>query len=129
MPQAFWSASLFTSADVWHRRLSHPSSRVLSLLTSNKKIVCNSRHLNFQYQVCLLGKSSHMSLGLTGHKTFAPCELIFNDVWGPTFILSFDGTRYFVIFIDVHPKFIWFYLIIIKFAVFNVFHQFQVFIE
>jgi len=70
-----------------------------------------------------------MSLGPTSHKTFALCELIFNDVWGPAPILSFDSFLYFVIFVDVHLKFSWFYPIIINFAAFNVFHQFHVFVE
>jgi len=32
-------------------------------------------------------------------------------------------------FVDAHTKFIWFYPIVIKSDVFNVFHQFQVFVE
>jgi hypothetical protein len=73
-------AFLSTYADVWHHHLSHPSFRVLSLLASNKKVVCTSRHLNFQCQACSLGKSSRISLGSTGHKTFAHLELVFSDV-------------------------------------------------
>ena len=125
LPQAFLS----TSADVWHRRLGHPSSRVLSLLASNKKVVCTSRPLNFHCQACPLGKSSRLSLGLTGHQTSAPLDLVFSDVWGPAPMLSSDGFCYFVIFVDAHTKFIWFYPLVLKSDVFNVFHQFQVFVE
>jgi len=35
----------------------------------------------------------------------------------------------FVIFMDAHTNFIWFYPLVLKFDVFNVFHQFQVFVE
>jgi histone deacetylase 1/2 len=70
-----------------------------------------------------------LSLGPTGHKTSTPLELIFNDVWGPAPMLSSDGFRYFVIFVDAHTKFIWFYPIAIKSDVFNVFQQFQVLVE
>jgi hypothetical protein len=70
MPQAFLS----TSTDVWHRRLSHSSSHILSLLVSNKKVICTFHHLNFHCQVCPLGKSSRLSLGPTGHK----CLLLLN---------------------------------------------------
>jgi histone deacetylase 1/2 len=118
-----------TSIDIWHRRLDHPSSRILSLLASNKKVVYTSRHLNFQCQACPLGKSSCLSLGPTGHKTSTPLELIFSDVWGPAPMLSSDGFRYFVIFVDAHTKFIWFYPIAVKSDVFNVFQQFQVLVE
>jgi hypothetical protein len=80
LPQAFLSTSVPASADIWHRRLGHPSSRILSLLTSNKKVVYNSRPLNFQCHACSLEKTSCLSLGPMSHKTFAPLELIFSDV-------------------------------------------------
>jgi hypothetical protein len=81
LPQAFF----FVLASplmlmFWHRRLGHPNSRVLSLVASNKKVTCTLRPLNFQCPACLLGKSSCLSLGSTGHKTSTPFELIFNDV-------------------------------------------------
>jgi len=129
LPQAFLSASLSTSTDVWHRRLGHPSSRVLSLLASHKKVTCTSCPLNFQCSACPLGKSSRLSLGPTGHKISAPLELIFSDVWGPAPIFSFDGFRYFIMFVDAHTKFIWFYPLGAKSDVFTVFHQFQVLVE
>jgi len=91
LPQAFLSTSMATSADIWHRRLSHPNSCILSLLTSNKKVVYTSRHLNFQCQACPLGKSSRLSLGPTSHKTSIPLKLIFSFVWGPAPMLSSHG--------------------------------------
>jgi len=63
------------------------------------------------------------------HKTFTPLEFIFSDVWGCVPILSFNGFCYFIIFIDTYTKFIWFYPIIVKFDVFNMFQQFQVLVE
>jgi len=92
LPQAFLSVSLSISADVWHRRLGHPSSRVLSLLATNRKVTCTSCPLNFQCQACPLGKSLCLSLGPTSHKTSAPLELIFSDVSGPAPIFSSDGS-------------------------------------
>ena len=80
MPHAFLSTSLSTFVDVWHRRLNNPSSQVLSLLASNKKVTYTSRPLNFQYPTCLLGNISCLSLGPTSHKTSAPLDLIFSDV-------------------------------------------------
>jgi len=82
-------------ANVWHRRLGHPSL-VFCLLASNKKVVCTSRPLNFQCQTCPLGKSSRLSVGPTGHQTSAPLELVFSDVWGPAPLLSLDDFCYFL---------------------------------
>lgn len=39
LPQAFSSTCLSTFADIWHRRLGHPSPRILHLLVKNKKSV------------------------------------------------------------------------------------------
>jgi hypothetical protein len=74
-------------------------------------------------------KSSHMSLGPMGHKTSASFELVFSDVWGPAPMLSLDVFHYFFNFIDAHTKLFLFYPLVIKSDVFNVFHQFQVFVE
>jgi hypothetical protein len=44
-------------------------------------------------------------------------------------MLSSNGFCYFVIFVDAHMKFIWFYPLVAKFDVLNIFHQFQVLVE
>jgi histone deacetylase 1/2 len=63
------------------------------------------------------------------HKTSAPLDLIFSDVWGPTPMFSFDGFRYFDIFIDAHAKNIWYYPIAVKSNVFSFFQRFQTLVE
>jgi histone deacetylase 1/2 len=44
-------------------------------------------------------------------------------------MFSYDGFRYFVIFMDAHTKFIWFYPLVAKSDVFAIFHQFQALVE
>jgi hypothetical protein len=78
---------------------------------------------------CPLGKSSRLTLKTTGHQTRAPLNLIFSDVWGSSPMLSSDGFCYFVIFLDAHTKFIWFYPLVAKSDVFQIFHQFQALVE
>jgi len=129
VPQAYWSPCTSASADLWHRRLGHPTTRIFQLLISKNKIICNNKRLNFQCQSCPLGKSSRLSLGPTGHKTSAPLELIFSDVWGPAPLFSSDGYRYFVIFVDAYTKYVWYYPLVAKSDVYSVFHQFQTLVE
>jgi hypothetical protein len=62
-----------------------------------------------------------------GHKTFTPFDLIFSDVWGPAHIVSSDAFCYFVIYIDAHTKYIWYYPLVAKSNIFSIFHRFQVF--
>jgi histone deacetylase 1/2 len=129
LPQAFSSTCLSTSADIWHRRLGHPSPCILHLLVNNKKVSCTTKCFNFNCPASPLGKSCRLTLKTTGHQTLAPLDLIFSDVWGPSPMLSSDGFRYFVIFVDAHTKFIWFYPMVAKSDVFNIFHQFQALVE
>ena len=100
VPQDFWSLSISTTADLWHNRLGHPTPRIFNLLVSGNKIVCTSRRSLTHCQACPLGKSFHLSLRPTGHKTSAPLDLIFSDVLGPAPMFSSDGFHYFVIFVD-----------------------------
>jgi hypothetical protein len=44
-------------------------------------------------------------------------------------MLSSDGFHYFVIFMDAHTEFIWFYPLDAKSDVFNIFHEFLAFVE
>jgi histone deacetylase 1/2 len=110
---------------MWHRRLGHPTPHILDLLVSSNKIVCTSRCSFAQCQTCPLGKS----LRLTGHKTTAPLDLIFNDVWGLSPMFSSDGFRYFVIFVDAHTKHICYYPLVAKYDVFSTFQCFQTLVE
>jgi histone deacetylase 1/2 len=70
-----------------------------------------------------------LSLGPTGHKTSAPLELIFSDVWGPAPLFSSYGYHYFVIFVDACTKYVWYYPLVAKSDVYSVFHQFQTLVE
>jgi hypothetical protein len=83
LPQVFSSTCLSTSADVWHRRLEHPSPHILYFLVKNKKVSYTSNQFNFNCPACPLGKSCHLTLETTGHQTRAPLNLIFSDVWVP----------------------------------------------
>jgi hypothetical protein len=45
VPQAYWSPCTSASADLWHRRLGHPISRIYQLLVSKNKIICNKKNI------------------------------------------------------------------------------------
>ena len=64
-----------------------------------------------------------------GHKTCAPFELIFSDVWGPATLFSSDGYHYFFIFVNAYTKYVWYYPLVTKSDVYSVFHQFQTLVK
>jgi len=74
VPLAYWPPCISASANLWHRRLGHPTSRVFQLLVLINKIIYNNKHLNLQCQNCQLEKSLCLSLGSMGHKTSTPLE-------------------------------------------------------
>ena len=65
---SFRSHCIFATVDLWHRRLSHPTPRILNFLVSSNKITYTSRCSLTQCQACQLGKSSRLSLRPIGHK-------------------------------------------------------------
>ena len=40
-----------------------------------------------------------------------PFDLVHSDLWGPYPISSITGSKYFLLFIDYHTRFTWFYLL------------------
>jgi hypothetical protein len=60
LPQIFLSTSLSVLADVWHRRLGHPSPHILNFLVSKEKVSYTSKPFNFNCPAYLLGKSSRL---------------------------------------------------------------------
>ena len=62
IPQVYWSPCVSATVDIWHRRLSHPTSLIFHLLVFKNKIMCTSRRSLVQCQACSLGKSSCLSL-------------------------------------------------------------------
>ena len=58
-----------------------------------------------------------------------PLELIHSDVWGPAPITSFNGYRYYILFVDDYTRFSWLYLLKHKSDVFTTFKNFKATVE
>ena len=117
------------SIDIWHQRLGHPSSRVLSQVVSscNLPIVMKSK-LPF-CTACKLGKSHALPFPLSDSQCTKPLELIHSNLWEPSPLLSNNGHRLYVIFVDDFSWFCWFYLLQSKSEVSTIFPIFKVFVE
>ena len=98
-----------TSFDGWHKRLGHPSSKIvhnvvrqfsLPFTTTQKSSLCPS---------CSIDKAHQQPFRSTSISSTAPLNLIYTDVWGPAHCVGLDGFRYYLIFIDHHTKYMWFY--------------------
>lgn len=58
-----------------------------------------------------------------------PLERINSDVWGPSSVVSIEGYRYYVSFIDECTKFTWIFPLIYKSQVLEVFQSFYALIQ
>jgi hypothetical protein len=99
-----------TSLDGWHKRLGHPSTKIVHSLvksfslpiTSNQKLLslCHSYSIN---------KAHQQPFRVTSLKSHAPLDIIYTDVWGLASYTGLDGSKYYLIFVDHYTKYIWFY--------------------
>ena len=115
--KALHSISL-QDTQVWHRRLAHPSDKVLSILfpgLCNDKTICD---------VCHFSKSTRLSFSPSTSRASYSFEIIHSDIWGPV-KESFDGFKYFVTFIDDFTRITWIYVMKFKSELFEMFKDFQ----
>ena len=119
-------------SEVWHKRLGHPNSVVLSHLVNfgflgNKDQF--SSHLSIDCSTCKLGKSKSLSFPSHGSRAESCFDLIHSDVWGITPVISHAKYKYFVKFIGDYNKYTWIYFLRSKSEVFSVFQKFVAYVE
>ena len=92
-----------TLNEVWHKRLGHPNSVIMShmlnsgLLGSKERV---SKNLSFDSSICKHGKSKTFSFSSHGSHAAKCFEIVHSDVWGLSLVISHARYKYFVTFID-----------------------------
>ena len=128
--EAFYSTrQQATSGDLWHQRLGHPHTDILQLLVKNKSIVINKTSSSLLCDACQLGKSCRLPFLSSETVSTKPLERVHCDLWGPSPVVSTQGFKYYVIFVDNFSRFTWFYPLKLKSDFFSVFTQFQSLVE
>ena len=117
------------STTQWHARLGHPSLRIVRQVFSKHHLAVSTNNFPRVCHACQLGKSHRLPFYLSPSRSQFPLDLLFTDVWGPAPQLSNNGNRFYVCFINDFSKFIWLFPIASKSDVYNVFLQFQKFVE
>ncbi|KAI0496462.1 hypothetical protein KFK09_022779 [Dendrobium nobile] len=122
-PQALHST--VSSCEPWHARLGHPNIRILQFLSSVVPTICTPPS-SFICTSCNVAKSHKLPFNSSTSNVLQPFQLIHSDVWGPAPVSSFNGFRYYILFIDDHTRYTWLYLMHSKdesFSKFQHFHQ------
>ena len=122
------SRQVAASDEVWHRRLGHPNPHVLQQLSSTKSILIN-KHSKAICEACQSGKSSRLSFSASSFVASRPLERIHCDLWGPSPVMSVQGFRYYVIFIDNYSRYCWFYPLKLKSDFYTIFAKFQALVQ
>jgi hypothetical protein len=102
-PRAF---SITTKA-LWHRRLGHPSSQVLSHLPLDFLHPCNKEISKSPLcEARQLGKHTRLPFSLSNSRASAPFHLIHCDLWTSP-IVSFSGYKYYLVILDDYSHYSW----------------------
>ncbi|KAM0063403.1 putative RNA-directed DNA polymerase [Helianthus debilis subsp. tardiflorus] len=123
-----YSLAAFTSVsrETWHSRLGHPSDDVLSR--------CSFLHLTNKTQhthctACSFSKSTRLPFtSVVSHST-SPLHIIHCDIWGASPVMSRDGYRYFITFIDDFSRFTWMYPLTCRSQAVDCFRHFKPLVE
>lgn len=98
------------SKDVLHRRLGHPSHKVVDKLHISG-FSSSSVFNNKACEVCIRAKHSRDVFPLISNKTTTPFELIHCDLWGPYRTPALCGAQYFLTILDDYSRNLWLYLL------------------
>ena len=116
-----------TKAALWHYRLGHPSEFVLDLVLKDLHVP-NANKLDF-YTACQDCKYCQQPFPSSMNKTSSPLQLVHSDLWGPAPLLSNEGFRYYIHFVDDFTRFTWIYPLHTKSEAKTAFLHFQSFVE
>lgn len=94
------------SKNVWHRRLGHPSIKVVEGVIKRFNLSVKANE-NFHFcEACQFGKSSALPFPLSNSRATSLFDLVHTDLWGPAPLASSEGYRYYIHFLDDYSRFV-----------------------
>ena len=94
-----------------HNRLGHPNAKVIQKVLSLCNILTINKDLPDFCNACCLGMHHKFPFLDSTTEYTKPLELIHLDLWGPSPVLSYNGYKYYVYFVDSFSRFTWVYLL------------------
>ncbi|KAL2927193.1 Retrovirus-related Pol polyprotein from transposon RE1 [Bienertia sinuspersici] len=117
-----------TDFELWHRRLGHPSDRVLKLVPPLKGI-SGKKCLNKACVVCPMAKQTRDIFPTSDSRASRVFELVHCDLWGPYTTPSSCDAIYFLTLVDDFSRAVWVYLLVTKTEVYAAFSKFFAMVE
>jgi len=110
---------------LWHSRLGHVLSSHLRFLASTGALgnlkTCDISDCSG----CKLPKFSVLPFNRSIYVSSSPFDLIHSDVWGPSPVVTKEGSRYYVSFIDDHTRYCCVYLMKHRSEFFEIYAAFR----
>ncbi|KAJ1692595.1 hypothetical protein LUZ63_009293 [Rhynchospora breviuscula] len=125
-PQALYGER--ASANLWHARLGHTSSSTTLQILQQFSLPCSLHKMN-SCSECFMAKSHKLPFVSSSSTSIAPLDLVHSDLWGPSPVVSKDGYRYYVVFVDDFTRYSWLYFLHTKDELSQVFSLFKTKIE
>ena len=125
-PEFVSTVEATSNLELWHRRLGHPSEKVVKLIPHVKN---NKDSLDKGCEVCMRAKHSRDKFPLSDNKASRIFEKIHCDLWGPYRHVSSCGARYFLTIVDDFSRAVWIYLLVDKLEVFQMFMSFVAMVD
>ncbi|KAJ0733108.1 putative RNA-directed DNA polymerase [Helianthus annuus] len=113
---------------MWHQRLGHPHFRVFQHIVKTFSLPVSDKLCSSLCTSCQLGKMSKLTLPISSFRSKNILDLVYCDVWGHT-TTSFDGYRYFLLCVDHHTRYMWYFPLMQKSDVFTTFTNFVRLVE
>ncbi|CAA7029625.1 unnamed protein product [Microthlaspi erraticum] len=101
----------FASYDIWHKRLGHPSSKVMDLLSFSSSGFDKHSFLSKTCETCLSAKQTRDVFSTSINKTNDLFQLVHVDLWGPYRTTALCRARYFLTILDDYSHGLWLYLL------------------
>ena len=82
-----------TSINGWHNRLGHPSQKIVHHFVKNLSFpIIQEEHSSHLCTSCSITKAHKQPFWINSLQSYAPLDLIYTDVWGPSNIIGIDGS-------------------------------------
>ncbi|CAL8084841.1 unnamed protein product [Prunus armeniaca] len=110
---------------LWHMRYGHLNQRSLQLL-HQKDMVVGLPSVQSEKEICegcIFGNFHHLPFSQSTWKERAPLELVHANICGSTRTPSFNGKKYFLLFVDDYSRMMWVYFLEQKSEAFSFFKQ------
>ncbi|KAB2611864.1 hypothetical protein D8674_019896 [Pyrus ussuriensis x Pyrus communis] len=122
--------SIKATVKIWHSRLGHPFSPIFrKVLARNKLDVQGTSSVEFFCSDCAIAKHHKLPFKTASSSASHNLALLHCDVWGPAPVLSVSSFRYYLLIVDDHTKYSWFFPLKAKSEVYSTFVTFKTYVE